>query len=373
MNEPEPDRAGAQRGNGADRRGLGRGGLRDPPAPRARRGPARPGGLLPRRGRLPHACGPLRGRLAPDPPAPRPVRPAAARHLRPARPPSAEPDRRVHGAGGTAGAGFAVGEGAGRHRRHAGPGPQAPRAALRRASASARARVVRPADGRLLLTPGMRRPRTARQEVAGLLAAAGRGTVGERLERLSGRLLGRPYVVAPLGGGPGRREVLTATLDGFDCVTYVETVLALARSRAPAGFRPWLRRLRYRDGRVGWVTRNHYMTGWARENAARGYVADLTRGAGTVARERTLSVVEGLAPRRTRFRCFPKGSWARLWSRLRTGDLLLFVSTRRDLDVFHVGLVMRRGDELLLRHAPRSQERVVEQPLRGFLQEQRLS
>lgn len=223
------------------------------------------------------------------------------------------------------------------------------------------------------MTAGRSPARAGGREVAGLLAAAGGGPLGQRIERLSARLLDRPYAVDPLGGGPGRREVLTAALDGFDCVTYVETVLALALARTPAGFRQWLRRLRYRGGRLTWTTRHHYMTGWARENAARGLVADLTRGAGTVARARTLTVVAGLPSQRTRFRCFPRPSLPHLWPRLQTADLLLFVSGRRDLDVFHVGVLVRRGGGLRLRHAPRSRGRVLEEPLSAFLRAQRLS
>jgi hypothetical protein len=206
-----------------------------------------------------------------------------------------------------------------------------------------------------------------------LLATAGAGPLSGRIEAVSARLLGRPYVVAPLGGGPGRRETLSASVDGFDCVTFVETVLALAWSRDPRGFRRALRGLRYRGGRVGWATRNHYMTGWARENAARGGLTDLTRGPDTVVRRRTLSVVAGLRARRVSFRCFPKRRVPGLAPRLATGDVALFASTRRDLDVFHTGLLVRAPRGLLLRHATRSRGAVVEEPLASFLSAQRTS
>jgi hypothetical protein len=209
--------------------------------------------------------------------------------------------------------------------------------------------------------------------IESLLAAAGKGPLARRIERLSGSLVGRPYVVGPLGGGPGERETLRASAAGFDCVTFVETVLALAWARDRREFRRLLRRLRYRAGRIGWASRNHYMTGWARENEAEGLVVNLTRGKGTVARERTLSVVAGLPARRARFRCFPARMVPRLGDRLDTGDVVLFASTRRDLDVFHAGLLVRRRGELRLRHATRSRGAVVEEPLSAFLSAQRTS
>jgi len=206
--------------------------------------------------------------------------------------------------------------------------------------------------------------------IRALLKAARAGTLGERVDRASAALLGRPYAVQPLGGGPGQPEVLSASLDGFDCVTYLETVLAAARARTVEAFLATLRRLRYRRGRVGWSTRHHYMTDWARENAARGAVRDLTRGRGTVVRRRRLSV-PGIAGKATRFRCFPKRRLPR--GAAATGDLVLFASTRPDLDVFHVGLLVRRDGELRLRHAPRSRGRVVDQPLAAFLAAERMS
>jgi cell wall-associated NlpC family hydrolase len=206
-----------------------------------------------------------------------------------------------------------------------------------------------------------------------LLASAGKGPFAQRIDRLSARLLGRPYVVGPLGGGPGEPETLRASLAGFDCVTFVETALALAWARTPRAFRRRLRELRYRSGRIGWATRNHYMTGWARENEARGRVVDLTRGPGTVLRRRTLTLVPGLPPRQARFRCFPKRLVPRLEERLATGDVALFASTRRNLDVFHAGLLVRRDGELRLRHATRSRGAVVEEPLSAFLAAQRTS
>ena len=202
--------------------------------------------------------------------------------------------------------------------------------------------------------------------VRALLHTRGAGSLADRIDRVSARLLGRPYLANPLGGGPGRPEALRASLAGFDCVTYVETVLAVALSRDADEFLHTLRRIRYRGGRPSWSTRNHYMTGWARANAALGIVRDLARKPETVVRHRTLSVVPGIPARKVRVRCVPKSRLPRIAASLATGDLVLFASTRQRLDVFHVGLLVRRGRELRLRHAARSAGKVIEQPLAEF-------
>ena len=206
-----------------------------------------------------------------------------------------------------------------------------------------------------------------------LSRARARSSVAARMELLSGLLLGRPYEANGLVGSARTPEVLTASLEAFDCVTYVETVLALARASRPAGFVEELRRIRYRGGRVEWAHRNHYMTGWIRANSRIGAVRVLPALARTTKKDRVLDAVPGLPPVRTRFSCVPKARVKGLASRLRSGDLVFFASTRPHLDVFHCGILVEGGGVWRLRHAARSRGGVVEQDLLEFLKGTRTS
>jgi cell wall-associated NlpC family hydrolase len=200
-----------------------------------------------------------------------------------------------------------------------------------------------------------------------------RGAAG-RIEALSRRFVGRPYRANPLIGSAGTPEVFTASLDGFDCVTYIETVVALARASNAEDFTRWLRKMRYDQGRIQWERRNHYMTGWIRNNVRNRILGPLSaRGIPTVNRDRILDAVPGLAALRTRIRCVPKPAVARLQPRLRSGDLIFFVSTRGNLDVFHAGIIVRDGKTTLMRHASRGQGSVVEQELGSFLRTNRMA
>ena len=49
------------------------------------------------------------------------------------------------------------------------------------------------------------------------------------------------------------------------------------------------------------------------------------------------------------------------------------MSTRKNLDVFHAGIIVRDGNSVLMRHASRSQGAVVEQELSEFLKANRLA
>lgn len=194
-----------------------------------------------------------------------------------------------------------------------------------------------------------------------------------RVNRISRMFAGRRYSENPLGGGPDIEEIIRISFDEFDCVTYVETVLALACSNTPKRFFSELRSLRYQDGKVDWFTRNHFMTGWLRQNIKRRALTDLTRGSDTVSKTRTLSGAAGLRPRTVTFRFFPKRRFSRVRSRIRTGDVMLFVSTKKSLDVFHMGIMICQDDQVLLRHATRSAGNVIEQNVNEFLQANRMT
>jgi N-acetylmuramoyl-L-alanine amidase-like protein len=197
---------------------------------------------------------------------------------------------------------------------------------------------------------------------------------GSRIDVFSRHFLRYSYKPNPLVGSAETAEVFTVSLAGFDCVTYIETILALARASNVADFTEGLRKIRYEDGRIQWVRRNHYMTQWIRNNIRRGIIRPVTVAAlPTVVRPRVLNVVPGLAVRRSRVKCVPKPALRRLEPQLQSGDLIFFVSTRRNLDVFHVGIIIRQGRTILLRHASRGQGLVAEQNLRDFLKRNRMA
>ncbi|MDR2098572.1 MAG: DUF1460 domain-containing protein [Rickettsiales bacterium] len=111
-----------------------------------------------------------------------------------------------------------------------------------------------------------------------LLASCGLGA-SDRIGEVSARFLGAPYIEDPLGEGEGAAldpDPLWR-FDAFDCLTYVETVLALANSDSEEGFEKAMREIRYKGGEVSFLSRNHFTSiDWIPNNAR--YVADLTEG-----------------------------------------------------------------------------------------------
>jgi hypothetical protein len=200
-----------------------------------------------------------------------------------------------------------------------------------------------------------------------LKSAAAATDFAGRIARISETFLGRPYVEGSLGGGADLTEELTVSLEAFDCVTYIETVLALALAETVEEFVDNLREIRYEAGRVDWFHRNHYMFDWARNNEQRGFVANVTTGAATLKKTCTLSLIPGLPARTATFHYFPSQSLAEVAEQFETSDLILFVSTKGTLDVFHTGLLVKRDTHILLRHATRTADAVIEQDLAEFM------
>jgi hypothetical protein len=197
-------------------------------------------------------------------------------------------------------------------------------------------------------------------------------SVPTRLDRISASLMGLPYADGPLDP-PGATESLRVSFESFDCVTYVETVLALAQSTSVERFLDLLPRIRYQGGEVSWMRRNHYMIEWARNNEAARLIEDITTGSNSVERTRTLTYIKELPARTVTFRLFPKRKLPGVSGLIETGDLILFISTKRRLDAFHTGFLFRTSDRIALRHASKRAGGVVEQELDEFIRANRMS
>lgn len=102
-----------------------------------------------------------------------------------------------------------------------------------------------------------------------------------RVEAFSRHFLALPYGDGgPLGEGPlGRYDQDPLfRFDTFDCTTYVETVLALAHARSASDFARHMDDIRYENGVVDYVTRNHFPSlQWVPNNIRNGYFRDITR------------------------------------------------------------------------------------------------
>jgi len=217
------------------------------------------------------------------------------------------------------------------------------------------------------LAAGARSGRARETHIQALIhAARAYERVSQRIAFISAALRGTRYLAYSLIGGPQRPERFVVRDDGFDCVTYCETVLAAARARDLGDFKDVLRTIRYHGGVVAWRERNHYFFDWGEHNVANGICSHLHMD-GEVEIEKTIYWHKALGKRHFKMAVIPRKVFLANTDKLADGDIVGFVTRRPNLDYFHIGFVIfgKKG-ELLLRHAARSRHRVLDERMDRF-------
>lgn len=201
--------------------------------------------------------------------------------------------------------------------------------------------------------------------------------IGEIIATVGKRFVDKPYIPKTLD--PPGPERLIVNLREFDCVTYVESMLAFGRViRAGeddfGAFTRELRRIRYRDsGDASYPDRLHYFSEWIASNDAKGIVRDLTPNLGAVPDTSTVDFmsehadlywqladstnldavrqIEEELSARPRPE-IPESRIADAAPRIRNGDVIAATSTVDGLDIAHTGLALWVDGKLHLMHAP---------------------
>jgi hypothetical protein len=203
--------------------------------------------------------------------------------------------------------------------------------------------------------------------IADARAQGAHGGLTQRIDYISAALRGTRYRGDTLIGGPKKPEVFVTRDDGFDCVTYCETVLAAARAHDIGEFATALREIRYHNGVVDWRERNHYFFEWGQHNVENKVCKPIVPD-GAVEIKKTVDSQIGLPPRHFTMRVIPRAVLQANKDLLESGDIIGFVSHRANLDYFHAGFVaFGPGRVLLLRSAAESHRRVVDEDMGGFL------
>jgi cell wall-associated NlpC family hydrolase len=223
--------------------------------------------------------------------------------------------------------------------------------------------------------------------------------IGEIVQAVSEQFLGNAYREGLLDQTPA--ESLKITFHRFDCVLFVETVLALSRGIAvqdyrSATFTRHLEAQRYRDGsRQGYCSRLHYFSEWIRDNERRGTVTNLGTQLGGVAQQQLLSFMSShwrsypqmaqdpatrqcIAEVETQLRLdqlpayIPTAQIRSVYPQLQPGDLIGITTNTAGLDVTHAGLVYRSANgQLGLIHAAPNQGVKISPDLQRFVEQVR--
>jgi len=211
----------------------------------------------------------------------------------------------------------------------------------------------------------------------------GRGAI-----RVGELAAGTPYVPFTLetyleSGGSPLQEPLSLSLTRFDCVTLVESCLAVARVARGDGRPTWdrfgleIERMRYRGGeRRGYTSRLHYFSEWITDGEKRGLMKNLGAELGGAEDTRPIRF---MTEHREKYRALAdKAVFRKIWrnerrisdrprlvvptkripevvDRIESGDVLAFATEIPGLDVTHTAFAYRDQQGMLrVLHAPLS-------------------
>ncbi len=191
---------------------------------------------------------------------------------------------------------------------------------------------------------------------------------GQLVARAAHLQLGVPYAPA---ASPDP-EALVIDLETFDCVTLIESTLAVARctwagTEDVECFAREVQASRYKAGKVdGFISRLHYFSDWFDDNAKRGRVQELTPKLGgheitvpsfflslhgkahpAMARADVRAQVAELEARlsRTPSLILEREQLAKAQRHLESGDLVAIVTTKPGILISHVGFVWMDADK----------------------------
>ncbi|GAB4528689.1 MAG: DUF1460 domain-containing protein [Pleurocapsa sp.] len=205
-------------------------------------------------------------------------------------------------------------------------------------------------------------------------------SMGEIIQTVAQQLLGAKYEAGLLD--KSTKETLFVSLQKFDCLLLVESVLALAhnialKDQSYHNFTEQIEDKRYWNGTLnGYCSRLHYFSDWIKDNQRRGNLSNITQNLGGVYLPKQLNFMTThkssypiLIASEANYQCIasveesltgealnyiPQKNIAQIYNQLQPGDIIGVATNIPGLDVTHTGFVYRHpnGNIGLLHASP---------------------
>lgn len=212
------------------------------------------------------------------------------------------------------------------------------------------------------------------------LNAISKKGLNERIRYFSEALKETPYNLGPTGEGfKGKVDSKPIfRLDSVDCVTYMESVLALTFAPHEDSLLSTLKQIRYLNGEVSYLNRKHYFVAdWIQKSD----FAKVLEDKNTQTMKRTLPKKKFFKNKGIDFSNDEKIEFAYLpldkakdfasknWNGVSEIRGVGFVFAGDVVDVFHVGfLLLNPGEKPIFRHASQISGKVIDQTLESYLE-----
>ena len=193
--------------------------------------------------------------------------------------------------------------------------------------------------------------------------------LNQAIARLAVFFVGSPYLAMSLD--QSGREQLRLDLTQFDCMLFVEQLLAMVSAESFDDFVDRTRRLRYRNGEIGYCTRQHYFHDWVGSAQTQGLIESAPVRSAQAIRNLPLNFMSSHRDRYPAlqspglFNCIrareqgrrieqhylPLASLEAALPSLQSGDIFAVATRVGGLDVSHMGVLVREGSRLDAIHA----------------------
>lgn len=210
-------------------------------------------------------------------------------------------------------------------------------------------------------------------------------SINNLMIKIGNEFLGMPYVAYTLEKNENER--LVVNLSEFDCTTFAENCLALARTlKNPIctydTFKRELSKIRYRNGElIDYTSRLHYFSDWIYDNEKKKIVSNISCELGNFSFDNHVNFMSQhtdsykLLKNNTNFitkiqnlekeisarkSCYiPKNELKKYESLIQDGDILGITTNIKGLDITHVVLAVYENEELHILHASSKHMKVV--------------
>lgn len=204
-----------------------------------------------------------------------------------------------------------------------------------------------------------------------------------------------PYVAKTLE--IGATETLVVNLQGLDCTTFIENVMAFSlmlknEETSFNDFTEHLETIRYKDSKLdGYGSRLHYFTEWIRNNETKGLLTDVTADIGGIVIEKDINFMgthRELYPflkddanfekivatekelAKEPFCYLPQDQIEATEHLIQTGDIIALATSIKGLDATHTGIAVRESNgRIHLLHASTSsmEVEITKKPLAEYI------
>lgn len=166
------------------------------------------------------------------------------------------------------------------------------------------------------------------------------------------------------------KEKLVINFEALDCFTFIDTIKALQDSTNLQSFKKELIATRYKNSKVTYHNRNHFFSDWLKNPNIKDITCDLGACKKSIKylNKNFKYLKEVPEVKREIAYIHPKNINL---SKLKNGDYVGIYTKLPDLDVTHTGIIIKKNNQVFIRHASSKQKKVIDSELFKYTEEKK--